>query len=152
MNTRESVNILSPDNKEEECAKFTITDVSVPFVITNTTSTDEECTFSAWIKATANSSITIEKTEIQVTAERERHKVTFVEDDDVLKIYFNKTGTYYFYKSQLEIGNVMTDWSPSSEDADASIAKLNAKIELTANEINQSITAIRNDISDLRLR
>lgn len=152
MNTRESVNITSPDNKEEECAKFTITDVSVPFVITNTTSTDEECTFSAWIKATANSSITIEKTEIQVTAEWERHKVTFVEDDDVLKIYFNKTGTYYFYKSQLEIGNVMTDWSPSSEDADASIAELNAKIELTANEINQSITAIRNDISDLDSR
>ena len=152
MNIRESVTILSPENKEEECAKFTITDVSIPFVITNTTSTDEEYTFSAWMKADVQSSITIENIEIGVTNEWERYKATFVENDDVLQIFFNKAGTYYLYKSQLEIGNIMTDWSPSSEDADASIAELNAKIELTASEISQSISAIRNDISDLDSR
>lgn len=152
MNTRESVTILSPENKQEECAKFTITDVSVPFVITKTTSTDEEYTFSAWIKASVSSSVTIENNNVSVTTQWKRYKVTFVEDNNVLKIFFNKTGTYYFYKSQLEIGNIMTDWAPSSEDADASIAELNAKIELTASEISQSISAIRNDISDLDSR
>ena len=39
MNTRNSVKILSPNNKEEVCAEFTITDTSIPFVFENEVNT-----------------------------------------------------------------------------------------------------------------
>ena len=119
MNVRNDVIINSPNNKNETCTEFVIDDITKPFMLNGTTEVGEDYTFSAWIKSSEESSINIYGESIPITNEWKRNRVTFNATDSAIKIYFNKVGTYYFYKSQLESGNVSTDWAPSPEDIKA---------------------------------
>lgn len=134
MNIRETATIRSPNGIDEECAKFTVDDVVIPFILKSTTDINEKYVFSAWVMSDEDSTITIEGKEIPATTEWKRQKVGYTASGSALKIYFNKTGTYYFYKSQLEIGDVATDWSPSPEDIEESLKATNAKFELVVNK------------------
>lgn len=134
MNIRETATIRSPNGIDEECAKFTVDDVGIPFILKSTTDINEKYVFSAWVMSDEDSAITIEGKEIPATTEWKRQKVGYTASGSALKIYFNKIGTYYFYKSQLEIGDVATDWSPSPEDIEESLKATNAKFELVVNK------------------
>lgn len=134
MNIRETVTIRSPNGKDEECAKFTIDEVARPFTFFGATEENEKYVFSAWVMAEEESTLNIEGKEIPVTTEWKRQKVSYVSSTNPLKIYFNKNGVYYFYQSQLEIGDVMTDWAPSPVDIEEAIKSANAKLELKVNK------------------
>lgn len=134
MNIRETVTIRSPNGKDEACAKFTIDEVARPFTFLGATEENEKYVFSAWVMAEEESTLNIEGKEIPVTTEWKRQKVSYVSSTNPLKIYFNKNGVYYFYQSQLEIGDLMTDWAPSPEDIEEAIKSANAKLELKVNK------------------
>lgn len=134
MNIRETVTIRSPNGKDEECAKFTIDEVARPFTFLGATEENEKYVFSAWVMAEEETTLNIEGKEIPVTTEWKRQKVSYVSSANPLKIYFNKNGVYYFYQSQLEIGDVMTDWAPSPVDIEEAIKSANAKLELKVNK------------------
>lgn len=142
MNILETTLIRSPNEKEEECAKFIIDDVSVPFVFHNVTDKDKSYVFSAWVKAETESTLTISDEEIPVTTEWQRQRVGYVANGSSLKIFFDNVGTYYLYRSQLEIGNAMTDWSPAPEDIEAEL-EVKVNTEDLISEINASANVIR---------
>lgn len=121
MNILESANIRSPNEIEEECAHFTITDTEQPFVLNDIAKPDEQYTFSAWVKGSGEISISGNK--FQVTEEWTRCVITFISDSTDVEIYFRETGEYYFYNSQLEIGEKDTDYSPAPEDLEADAAE-----------------------------
>lgn len=142
MNTRETVIITSPNGTEEECAKFVIDDISESFVFHGITEVDEKYVFSAWVKSDTESSLTIENQQMSVTTEWARRKVGITATSKSLSIKFNTVGTYYLYKSQLEIGDVMTDWAPSPEDIKASL-EIKINRENLVSEINATADIIR---------
>ena len=142
MNIRETISIRSPNGKEEKCAKFTIDDIAMPFVFESVTDIDEEYVFSAWMMSDGNSSITVENNELSLSTEWQKQKVVFNASDNSLKIYFNNIGIYYFYHSQLESGNIETDWSPSPKDLEAEL-ELKVNSEDLISEINASANVIR---------
>ena len=142
MNVRNDVIINSPNNKNETCTEFVIDDITKPFMLNGTTEVGEDYTFSAWIKSSEESSINIYGESIPITNEWKRKRVTFNATGRGIRIYFDKVGTYYFYKSQLELGKVMSDASPSPEDIKASLeVKINK--ENLISEINASADIIR---------
>ena len=49
MNIRESVTIRSPNEIEEECVRFTIDDISKPFVFHGIAEKGQEYTFNSWM-------------------------------------------------------------------------------------------------------
>lgn len=141
MNVRNDVIINSPNNKDETCTEFVIDDITKPFMLNGTTEVGEDYTFSAWIKSSEESSINIYGESIPITNEWKRKRVTFNATGRGIRIYFDKVGTYYFYKSQLELGKVMSDASPSPEDIKASLeVKINK--ENLISEINASADII----------
>ena len=142
MNIRETISIQSPNGIEEKCAKFTIDDIAMPFVFESVTDIDEEYVFSAWMMSDGNSSITVENNELSLSTEWQKQKVVFNASDNSLKIYFNNIGIYYFYHSQLESGNIETDWSPSPKDLEAEL-ELKVNSEDLISEINASANVIR---------
>lgn len=142
MNVRNDVVINSPNNKNETCTEFVIDDITKPFMLNGTTEVGEDYTFSAWVKSSEESSINIYGKSIPITTEWKRKRVTFAATGLGIRIYFDKVGTYYFYKSQLELGKVMSDASPSPEDIKASLeVKINR--ENLISEINASADIIR---------
>lgn len=134
MNIIEKEMLLSPNNKDEECAKFTITDTSIPFVFESAIAEGKEYTFSAWVKSSSDYSISIENIELQTSLEWKKINATFNPISDLLKLYFNEPGVYYFYNNKLEVGNVPTDWAPSPEDIEESLSETNARFELVVNK------------------
>lgn len=117
MNVLTACNILSPFDIEEECAHFTITDTEQPFVLNEIAKPDEQYTFSAWVKGSGE--ISILGNNFPVTAEWTKCVITFISDSTDVEIYFRETGDYYFYNSQLEVGEKDTDYSPAPEDLEA---------------------------------
>ena len=134
MNIRETVTIRSPNGKDEECAKFTIDEVARPYVFRKTTNYNEKYTYSAWVMSEIESTLSIQGKEIPVTTNWKRQKIVFTASGSSLKIHFNKAGIYYIYKSQLETGDVATDWAPSPEDIEESLKATNARFELVVNK------------------
>lgn len=117
MNTLESCNITSPFGKPEECSKFTIDDISMPFVLHNITVTGRKYTLGLWVKSETNGSLFIQNTDIPVTSEWAKHTIIFDSTGINLDFVFATVGTYYIYHPKLEIGNKATDYSPAPEDA-----------------------------------
>ena len=119
MNVLESVTIRSPNEIEEECAHFTITDTEQPFVLNDIAKPDEKYTFSAWVKGPGEISISGEK--FPVSEGWTKCVITFVSESVNVEIYFRETGEYYLYNSQLEVGEKDTDYSPAPEDLEADV-------------------------------
>lgn len=134
MNKRISQTTLGPNSKNEECAKFIIDDVNIPYVLSGTTEYNQEYTLSMWVRADSKSVLKIYEKSIEVNEEWSRKQVTFKALGNNLNIFFGNTGTYYFYKTQLELGKLMSDASPSPEDIEESLKETNAKFELVVNK------------------
>lgn len=148
-NTLEKIMITSPKGIEEECAKFTIDDTSMPFSLQNIMDAGEEYTFSLYIKSDLENTISVNSNTINAGTDWGKEHVTFNATSENLEIYFNAAGTYYFYHTQLETGNVATDWTPNPADIDDNISTLRASISLKIDkenlisEINASADIVR---------
>lgn len=138
MNVLESVTIRSPNEIEEECAHFTITDTEQPFVLNDIAKPDEQYTFSAWVKGSGEISISGNK--FPMTEDWTRCVITFISDSTDVEIYFRDAGDYYFYNSQLEIGEKDTDYSPAPEDLESRVTDAETVIRVQAGLIEQKVS------------
>lgn len=123
MNTLESTSIRSPALKDEECAKFTITDPTVPFIFHDVIQQDKQYTLSFYAKSDSNGTVQVADKTFVITTDWQECIATFTAQGTDLKMYFDTSGTYYIYHAQLEDGNVDTDWTPNPEDVDENIQK-----------------------------
>lgn len=127
-NARTSVAIerqgIVTDTNITEMARFTIDDVSTPFVFHNivpkmASNMFYQTTFSAWVKtATSNSTgrILIGNQIFNITDTWKRIEITMNNYSEHFSISFIQTGTYDFACSQLEIGNKATDYKFADAD------------------------------------
>lgn len=150
MNTVESFLTISPFNETEECAKFTISDPSKVFMFSNIASVGREYTFSTWIKSANDSgaiSIVIGGKEfIATTTDWTRCEVTFTASSRSIPLRFSDVGICYLYKSKLEIGNKVTDWTPAPEDIDRAISSETGAVR---GEILEQSSSILNACGEL---
>ena len=117
-NTIEKVTDIDLNGNSIECAKLTITDISVPFVLKKIMISGKDYTFSLYLKNTNSSSITIMGEELTSSATWVRQYTSFTATGTDLSILFKATGTYYFYNMQLETGKICSDWTPNPADVD----------------------------------
>lgn len=122
MNTLETVTMNGPYGKQAECIRFTIDDVTDPFVLHDSTVIGQRYTFSLWLMSDSAASLSVVGDVFNSTNVWSKHFVTFTASDTSLSISFDVAGTYYIYHPQLEIGTVATDWTPAPEDAADDIA------------------------------
>lgn len=125
MNTVVSHSMTSPNNKTEECAKFSIDDTSQVFAINEVMVIGREYTLSCWVRSDTASSVIIEDEAFSTTTEWVYVMHTFIADQVDLHFAFVNTGTYYIYHTQLELGNKATDWDVAPEDVEADIIETN---------------------------
>ena len=121
MNVLEEVIIKSPNDIEEKCGKFTIDDVTDPFILSSITRSGEHYMFSAWIKSSVAGTVSIYGEKINTTTEWSKYEIGFSSNGTGVNILFEVSATYYFYHSKLELGNKATDWTPAPEDVDSKI-------------------------------
>ena len=134
MNILESVTVISPKGKYEECAKFTIEDCETPFVFSEIAMIGEQYTFSCYVKSDAVGGISIDNVSCDTASEWKQCVVTFVSTDYDVELYFSENGIYYIYNAMMEIGNKPTDWTPAPEDTDESIKFVKTIAEQTADK------------------
>lgn len=118
------------------CARFTIDDISVPFVLKNIAVTGKDYTFSLYLKSNGDSSISVEGNNITSTTAWTRQYVTFSATKANVEISFNKTGTYYFYNTQLETGKICSDWTPNPEDISEDVLNAETIAKQTATKFS----------------
>ena len=140
MNVLTACNILSPNEIEEECAHFTITDIEQPFVLNDIAKPDEQYTFSTWVKCDTSGEISISGNKFPVTAEWTKCVITFVSESVNVEIYFRETGEYYLYNSQLEVGEKDTDYSPAPEDLESRVTDAETVIRVQAGLIEHKVS------------
>lgn len=160
MNTIESHVISNPSGLDDECAKLVIDEIIIPFVMTNVTTPESEYTFSFWIKSDYDGSVSVAGQTFTTTPEWSKYFTTFIADASDLQLIFNTIGSYYIYHPQLEVGNIVTDWTPAPEDmaTNADIADLNNDIQETsknfsefvqnANEIYATVSSVDTKIEE----
>lgn len=127
-NTLESYSIETPYNIMDTCAKFSIEDVTLPFVLTDITAIGECYTLSFWVKSEASGNLQVYNGIFSTSDKWQKYSVVFTANNTKLYIYFNNIGTYYIYHPKLEIGNKATDWSPAPEDLETSVVELTTRV------------------------
>lgn len=154
MNVIESYIATSPLGFSEECAKFTIDDLSYPFVLTAIVVPGREYTLSFWAKADTACSLHICDEQISVTTSWVKHVITFTASEQNISFQFGNTGVYYIYCPKLETGNKATDWTQAPEDIDdeltdheteltnhaSEIESVKTEMEIMADEISMNFT------------
>lgn len=124
------------NGKEVTCAKFTIEDTTILFVLKKIMTTGEEYTFSLYIKSDSSSSIIVAEKDIESPMEWKHSYVQFTAAGDKLEIVFGKTGTYYLYNSQLEKGKVCTEWTPDPDDTEENVKEIGSIANQTADKFS----------------
>lgn len=149
MNALNVITIESPKGYMEECAHFVIDDVTKPFILNNIMKIGEEYTFSVWVKSDSEKALNVFNNPLEVTASWAKRAISFKADTKDLQIYFSDIGTYYLYHSQLEIGNVDTDWRPSPWDFNE---ELDENYEVLYKEITEKDTSILETVDEIVLQ
>ena len=141
MNKLEKVTVMSPENQNEDCAKFTIDDTTKPFVLSTILGEDKEYTFSCWMKSDADGSMNVAgKSFATTTSSWQKFELTFTAKKSDMEWLFKTTGTYYMYHAMLENGNIASDWTPNPTDI---IESTETRIEQKADEIDMVV--VKND-------
>ena len=141
MNTLESCFIANPNSVLDECAKFVIDDTGSPFILSDITAIGTKYVFSFWIKSAESSNLLTCGETIELSAEWQKHTIAFTASSPMLSMRFLSSGTYYIYHPKLEIGTVVTDWSPAPEDLDYLPDEMN--------ELNNTVNKIYQDVATL---
>ena len=111
----------NPFGKEDECALFTVEDIQEQFTIFDVTTVGLKYTFNCWLKSDSDGRLTIHGTTISTTPQWQQYTVTFIAEGTNLVIDYDAAGAYYIYHPKLELGNLVTDWTPAPEDAEDAI-------------------------------
>lgn len=133
MSVLESYTTENPFGKSDECAKFTIDDISIPFTLHDITVPDRQYTLGLWVKSSTEGGLVVHNIMLDSDAEWTRHTVTFNAGDIDLDLFFATPGTYYIYHPKLELGNKATDWTEAPEDVDQ-------RLDTAVADINKTIT------------
>lgn len=136
-NSVEAYVLDSPFAKEEECARFLISNIENKFIFHDILSDEQEYTLSFWIKLEENdtstnsmNSLTVLDKEFQVTNEWTRYCYTFLNNTETnLSFSFSNTGIYFIYHPKLEKGCLATDWTPHPDDLNDGIKNVEKIIE-----------------------
>ena len=122
-NILESCNVTSPHGREDECAKFIISDVEDAYGLREIMAIGTEYTLSFWMKSDVSGYVrTSGEGTFKASSEWQKCVVTFNAEDEDLVLSFDTEGTYYIYHIQLELGNTATDYRPANEDVDEGIS------------------------------
>lgn len=148
MSTRSEIIIRSPAGIDENCSKFMIDEVTIPFVLHTISKIGQLYTLSFFILSEAEGSISLNHREIQTSTDWTKYELTFTATSEDIPIYFNVAGTYYIYQAKLEIGNKATDWTPAPEDVDSKIEEA----QTTANNAQLNIESANARIDTLVTR
>lgn len=151
MNTLESYSITNPKNVTDECAKFVIDDTGSPFILSEIMQIGTRYTFSFWIKSEADSSIRTAGSTFTSTTEWQKHSIVFTATSKDLAISFLTTGMYYIYHPKLELGNMVTDWSPAPEDTTDDIISATDDVRSDMAEQNAATLDSCNEMVDSAL-
>lgn len=135
-NTIEKVTDIDLNGNSIECAKLTITDTSVPFVLKNIMTSGKDYTFSLYLKNANSSSMTIMGEELASSATWVRQYTSFTATGTDLSILFKATGIYYFYNMQLETGKICSDWTPNPADVDDDLENATSLAQQAANKFS----------------
>lgn len=140
MNSVSSYQVAGPYGKTEQCAQLTIDTPSMPFRLSNVMTIGDEFTFSCWIKSDTPAKVSVIDKNIETGSEWIRHEMTFVSESEHLTLMFDTSTTYYIYNPKLEVGNVVTDWSPAPEDQanQKDVNDIKTKAESVENEVNDT--------------
>ena len=121
-NILESCKATSPHGREDECAKFIISDIEDAYGLREIMTIGDEYTLSFWLKSDVSGYVrTSGEGTFKTSSEWQKCVVTFESDCEDLVLSFDKEGTYYIYHIQLELGNMATDYRPANEDLDEGI-------------------------------
>lgn len=122
-NILESCKLTSPHGREDECAKFIISDIEDAYGLREIMAIGTEYTLSFWMKSNVSGYVrTSGEGTFKASSEWQKCVVTFKAEDEDLVLSFDKEGTYYIYHIQLELGNTATDYRPANEDVDEGIS------------------------------
>lgn len=151
MNTLESHQTTSPFGKEEECAKFSITDALYAFVLHDISVQDQQYTFSCWVKSESAGQLSVGGTDFVTSDTWAKYSVSFIADSEDVDICFDTAGTYYIYHPQLEIGDKATDWTPAPEDVDDRFVGNEQDIDENKKQIDDATGRVSQVESSLKL-
>lgn len=143
MNSLEATEIVAPNGKTDDCAKFTIEDANVIFTFQDICMVGQDYVFGCYVKSDDTNSIAIGDTSYPASPAWNRVVNKFNAKSVDFAIKFVTPGTYYLYNSKLEIGTVDTDWTPAPED----IFEKSASIEVTLDGITQTVTDLEGNVS-----
>lgn len=124
MNKLEAFNIVTPDGKTDECAKFTIENANSTFTLNKVASVNRDHVLRFWIKSDSTGAIDILGEEVSTSSKWFENINKFKATSDNIVITFKMAGVYYLYNSKLELGNIPTDWTPAPEDVETDIDEL----------------------------
>ena len=143
MNSLEATEIVAPNGKTDNCAKFIIEDANAIFTFQDICMVGQDYVFGCYVKSDDINSIAIGDTSYPASPAWNRVVNKFNADSVDFAIKFVTPGTYYLYNSKLEIGTVDTDWTPAPED----IFEKSASIEVTLDGITQTVTDLEGNVS-----
>ncbi len=145
MNKLESFNIVTPDGKTDECAKFTIENADSTFTLNKVASLNRDHVLRFWIKSDFTGAIDVLGEEISTSSKWFENINKFKATSDNIVITFKMTGVYYLYNSKLELGNTPSDWSPAPEDVETDIDELRkeykAELKIEQDRITANVEA-----------
>lgn len=139
--------------EEDICAKLTIDDLVSKFCIAKAMKPGEQYTLSFWLRADSAGNIVVCDVRFAATAEWAKYELTFTADTEDLRIAFGAVGVYYLYHTQLEVGNVATDWRPAPEDLseESELEGLNERVQLIYESVfNVSADGISSQVAALQ--
>ena len=145
MSIVNSCTITNPYGKEDECAQFTIDNLTTAFAFNDIMVPGQDYTFSFWAKSGAVGSVIVGGSSFPTSTEWGKHAVTFNASAVDLYMAFGTIDTYYIYHPQLENGTLATDWTPAPEDVDEGIsdaAGTASSAKKTADENAESVKGI----------
>lgn len=153
MNVREDFSTVNPFGGTSECSKFTIDDITNPFILRNIMVPHQHYTLSFYAKADTESVLTIQGTTLTISPAWERYILLFTSEGVNLNFVFG-TGVFYIYKPKLELGNKATDWTPAPEDLATGdeLDDVQDDLDNTKLDLKYAHTLIEKNASDILLR
>ena len=122
----------SPNEKNEECACFQVTDVREVFTIYSVMTPGKKYMFNFWICSDEAGMVVLNGQSIATSSTWTQHTISIAATSEDIIFDFESAGVYYIFHPKLETGTMVTDWSPAPEDHDQLISD-------TANQTNQFI-------------
>ncbi len=144
-----STTITNPNDKEDICALVQVTGQELYYLL-RPIEIIGKYTISFWVKATSSETIVVhygeESKSFAIFTQWQRVIFSFnAEHIDNVMIQFT-TGTYYLYNTQLENGNVATDYNVSPEDLQIQLAQIESSMNTQYSEVVQSLNSFKVEV------